>query len=75
MFFDQKKRYITGTKVLRVSGNNLNKIKIPIPPLAIQKEIVKILDNFTELEAELEARKKQYEHYRNRLLTFTPLDK
>jgi len=54
------------------------KIKIPIPPLTIQKEIVKILDNFTqleaELEAELEARKKQYEHYRNRLLTFKPLD-
>ena len=48
--------------------------QIPIPPLAIQKEIVKILDNFTqleaELEAELEARKKQYEHYRDELLTF-----
>ena len=47
---------------------------IPIPPLAIQKEIVKILDNFTrleaELEAELEARKKQYEYYREALLTF-----
>ena len=52
----------------------LKKIQIPIPPLAIQKEIVKILDNFTrleaELEAELEARKKQYEHYREELLTF-----
>ena len=51
-----------------------SKIQIPIPPLAIQKEIVKILDNFTrleaELEAELEARKKQYEHYREELLTF-----
>jgi len=49
-------------------------IQIPIPPLAIQKEIVKILDNFTrleaELEAELEARKKQYEYYREELLTF-----
>ena len=48
--------------------------QIPIPPLTIQKEIVKILDNFTrleaELEAELEARKKQYEHYREELLTF-----
>ena len=53
-------------------------IQIPIPPLAIQKEIVKILDNFTrleaELEAELEARKKQYEYYRNQLLTFNPLE-
>ena len=45
-------------------------IPIPIPPLTIQKEIVKILDNFTQLEAELEARKKQYEHYREALLTF-----
>ncbi|UXM84505.1 restriction endonuclease subunit S [Methanococcus aeolicus] len=50
------------------------KIKIPIPPLPIQEEIVKILDNFTELESELEseleARKKQYEYYKEELLTF-----
>ncbi len=45
-------------------------MSIPIPPVAIQQEIVKILDNFTELEAELEARKKQYEYYRTELLTF-----
>ena len=48
--------------------------RIPIPPLAVQEEIVRILDKFTELEAELEkeleARKKQYEWYRDRLLTF-----
>jgi len=56
----------------------LKKTKIPIPPLAIQQEIVKILDTFTTLEAELEAeleteletRKKQYEYYRDELLTF-----
>ena len=42
-------------------------IEIPIPPLAIQHEIVNILDKFTELEA----RKKQYEHYRSKLLTFS----
>ena len=51
-----------------------SKFKIPIPPLTIQEEIVKILDNFTrleaELEAELEARKKQYEYYREELLSF-----
>ncbi len=51
-----------------------SKIQIPIPPIKIQKEIVKILDTFTlleaELEAELEARKKQYEYYRNDLLSF-----
>jgi type I restriction enzyme S subunit len=48
--------------------------KIPIPPLEVQKEIVRILDKFTqleaELEAELEARTKQYEYYRNALLSF-----
>ena len=50
----------------------LLKFQIPIPPIEIQKEIVKILDTFTlleaELEAELEARKKQYEYYRSELL-------
>jgi len=57
-----------------LNRNNVYKIQIPIPPLAIQQEIVKILDTFTtleaELEAELEARKKQYEYYREELLTF-----
>ena len=52
-----------------LSYGTIKAIKIPIPPLSIQKEIVKILDNFTELEAELEARKKQYEYYRDKLLT------
>ena len=40
---------------------------IPIPPLPIQEEIVKILDNFTELTAELTARKQQYEYYANKI--------
>lgn len=52
-----------------------SKIEIPLPPIEIQNEIVKILDNFTELEAELEseleARTKQYEFYRNKLLDFS----
>ena len=47
---------------------------IPVPPLEIQKEIVGMLNSFTELEAELEAeltkRKQQYEHYRDHLLSF-----
>ena len=51
-------------------------INIPIPPLPVQEEIVRILDTFTaleaELEAELEARTKQYEYYRNDLLNFDP---
>jgi restriction endonuclease S subunit len=65
-FFDQKIKYVTGTKFLRVSGKHLEKIPIPIPPFAISKEIVKILDNFTELEV----RKKRYDYYRNQLLNF-----
>ena len=48
---------------------------VPIPPLEVQEEIVRILDNFTELTAELTARKKQYEYYRDTLLTFDENDK
>ena len=51
-----------------------SKFKIPVPHPRVQEEIVKVLDAFTaleaELEAELEARKRQYEYYRNKLLTF-----
>ncbi|MCF8299051.1 MAG: restriction endonuclease subunit S [Saprospiraceae bacterium] len=58
----------------KLMSNVVEKITIPIPPLPIQQEIVCILDKFTaleaELEAELEARRKQYEFYRNQLLTF-----
>ncbi len=50
------------------------KFKFPVPPLEVQREIVRILDNFTflttELAAELAARQKQYEYYRDLLLTF-----
>jgi type I restriction enzyme, S subunit len=61
-----------------INGQKVKSFIIPIPPLAIQREIVKILDIFTtqeaeleaKLEAELEARKKQYEYYRDELLTF-----
>ena len=52
----------------------IEQFRIPIPPLAVQQEIVRILDSFTELTAELTAeltsRRKQYEHYRDNLLTF-----
>lgn len=54
----------------RISRDIFEKIKIPLPPLPVQEEIVRILDTFTELTAELQARKKQYEYYRDRLLTF-----
>ncbi len=50
------------------------KYKLPIPPLEIQQEIVKILDAFTELNTELKARKKQYEYYQNMLLDFNDIN-
>ncbi|MBR6144011.1 MAG: restriction endonuclease subunit S [Treponema sp.] len=58
----------------RISRDVFEKFEIPVPPLEVQDEIVRILDKFTsleaELEAELEARRKQYEYYRDSLLTF-----
>lgn len=57
-----------------VSKKQVEQFKIPLPPLPIQQEIVRILDTFTnltaELTAELTARRKQYEYYRDELLTF-----
>ncbi|MDR2499120.1 MAG: restriction endonuclease subunit S [Tannerellaceae bacterium] len=68
-----------GGGIPHVHGSDLAKFLIPIPPLAIQQEIANILDKFTELEealeAELEARKKQYEYYRSKLLTFDETSK
>ena len=81
IFQTQKMKYITGAKVRRVSSGDLSKIKIPIPcsnnpekSLTIQSEIVRILDRFTaltaELTAELTMRKNQYNYYRDQLLCF-----
>ena len=47
-------------------------IMIPVPPIEVQEEIVRILDSFSDYAAELQARKQQYEYYRNLLLTFNP---
>ena len=76
LFQSQKKKYITGTKVLRVNGDAMAKIHVPVPPLPVQEEIVRILDSFSsleaELEAELEARRKQYAYYRDQLIRDCP---
>ncbi len=62
----------------KINQENLKKITIPIPPLEIQQEIVKILDAFTELNTELntelKARKKQYQYYQNMLLDFNDIN-
>ncbi|MEW1952791.1 restriction endonuclease subunit S [Terrabacter sp. NPDC080008] len=81
-FQDQKKRRITGTKVRRISGDALARIRIPVPPIEVQNEVVRILDRFSDLTTELQAnltdelrlRRRQYEHYRNQLLTPTTGD-
>ncbi|PPH78302.1 MULTISPECIES: restriction endonuclease subunit S [unclassified Rathayibacter] len=75
-FDEQKRKHISGTKVRRISGAALGTIRIPVPSLDVQREIVQVLDQFTrleaelkaELEAELEARRCQYEYYRVVLL-------
>jgi type I restriction enzyme S subunit len=77
-FLKANEYHITGLQseggVPTINTTKISKIQIPIPPLLIQQEIVTILDKFTqleaELEAELEARRAQYNFYRNQLLNF-----
>ena len=64
----QKSKGKVKSKVVHSSVPAIKDIVIPVPPLEVQCEIVRILDNFTELTAELTARKKQYEYYRDMLL-------
>ena len=64
----------TGSTISHLTQTLFSRLMIPIPPLEIQREIVRILDNFTNLTAELTAeltdRGIQYSYYRNKLLTF-----
>ena len=62
--------FYRGSGLKHPSMKDVLDMKMPLPPLEVQSEIVRILDNFTELTAELTARKKQYEFYRDKLLTF-----
>jgi type I restriction enzyme S subunit len=72
----------SGGSIPQLTVPNVKKIKIPVPPIAEQERIVAILDKFDALvndisiglPAELNARKKQYEYYRDQLLTFRPLE-
>ena len=75
---EQKRKYVSSGKVSRISKGGLSRITIPLPPLEEQRRIVSILDKFDALvndlssgiPAEIEARRKQYEYYRDKLLTF-----
>lgn len=73
-FMQFKVKYAAGAKVVRISGDNMAKFKVALPPISEQQRIVSILDTFEasiqNLEAQLSQREKQYEYYRNKLLTF-----
>ena len=68
-----------GAGIPSLSLKTLSQTEIPLPPLPVQEEVVRILDSFTTLEAELEAeladRKKQYEYYRDYLLDKNTLER
>ncbi len=70
----QKRKYAFGAKVIDIKIDKLASIQIPLPPLPIQQRIVEILDKFTSLvsslDSEIALRQKQYEYYRNKLLSF-----
>lgn len=82
-FYDYIEKYQKGASYPAISDSDVKRYKIPVPPLAEQERIVAILDKFdalvndisSGLPAELEMRRKQYEYYRDRLLTFKPLAK
>ena len=69
---------ITGGTIQHVLAGKIGKIKVPVPPMEVQERIVKVLDNFDAicsdlgigLPAEIEKRQKQYEYYRDKLLSF-----
>lgn len=76
--FNIKKETARGSTIKTITVEEFSKFTIPIPPLNVQHEVVDILDNFTktnedfiaELTGELKMRNKQYDYYRNLLLTF-----
>ena len=67
------------SSVPNINANMIKAISIPLPPLPVQEEIVRILDNFTELQAELQAelqkRKQQYNYYLDNLLNFKNINR
>ena len=77
-FQKQKEKKVTGTKLIRIHGDDMERISISLPPIEIQNKVVQILDKFQKLlfdtqgllPQEIEQRQKQYEYYREKLLTF-----
>lgn len=81
MYHQQIKKYVSEGKICAISAQGIGKSKIYIPSIEEQKKVIKILKNFDKLNkdiisglpAEIETRKKQYEYYRDKLLTFKEL--
>ena len=67
---EMKKRASFGGAVQNLNAEIVKALVLPVPPIEVQSEIVRILDNFTNLTAELTARKMQYSYYRDNLLSF-----
>ena len=76
-----KQKASNGGAVSNLNADIVKSLELPLVPIEKQKSIVAILDRFdslcndnsTGLQAEIEARQKQYEYYRDKLLTFKPL--
>ena len=74
----QKNKLARGVKVIEISSTEMGKIVIPLPPLHVQQHIVSMLDKFDTLihdikeglPKEIELRQKQYEYWREQLLSF-----
>lgn len=77
--FRQIEESTPGGSVKHLSAKAINSIHIPLPPLPVQEEIVRVLDTFTELQAELQAelqkRKQQYNYYLDNLLNFKNINR
>lgn len=78
LFHDQIRRNISSGKISAINEKGFNKVVIPVPTIKEQEHIVRLLNQYDEatksivaqLEKEIELRNKQYEYYRNLLLTF-----
>ena len=78
-FFDQKKKFAAGVKVVEMRTDRLARIRIPVPPVEVQREVVRVLDEYPaahdelvrKLEEETALREQQLSLVRNQLLTFS----
>ncbi len=77
-YWKQARRLVGNGGQQQFNANALRKIRVPVPPLSVQQQVVDILDRFDALTtsltdglpAEIEARRQQYEYYRDKLLSF-----